>query len=64
MTSLKVVLAVAFATTILSTGCTFSMPEQGHGLIISTAANPGMRETVPQSSGASLAYDDHPARGR
>jgi hypothetical protein len=63
MTSLKAfVVAVVLGAVMFSTGCTVAMGERS--LTVSSAANPGSRETVPQTSGASLAYDDHPSRGR
>jgi len=50
-------------TTIsISTGCTVTLGD--HSLTATPAANPGEREAAPHTQGASLAYDDHPDRGR
>ncbi|HEY8075216.1 MAG TPA: hypothetical protein VIF62_13925 [Labilithrix sp.] len=59
---LKVLVAMAMAAATMTTGCTMTLGD--HGVSVSPAANPGTRETLAHSSGASLAYDDHPDRGR
>ncbi len=55
----KAILTISIATATLTTGCTFTMGD--HSI---TAATATQRETMPHTSGASLAYDDHPERGR
>jgi hypothetical protein len=60
MTWRKVLLMVSTLAVISTTGCTVTL---GDHLTVSSPANPGTREAVPHTSGASLAYDDHPARG-
>jgi hypothetical protein len=63
MTILKAfLLAAVVSTTFLTTGCTMTLGE--HSLTLTPPANPGQRENLPQTTGASLAYDDHPSRGR
>jgi hypothetical protein len=61
-TWLKAFLMVSMALATLTTGCTVTLGD--HSVMMSSPANPGTREAVPHTSGASLAYDDHPARGR
>jgi hypothetical protein len=61
-TWLKAFLMVSTVAATLTTGCTMTLGD--HSVVVSSPANPGTREAVAHTSGASLAYDDHPARGR
>jgi hypothetical protein len=53
MVAVSMLVVAAFAT-----GCTVTFPENGRPLTVSPQANPGARESLPQTQGRALAYDD------